>query len=615
MPRRLAVLVVLAVLPGLAASDALAATKRPCRPKLSAKCLKKARGDEAVAIRTSGTIDRATALQAFVQTVAPLPGVPVRRGAVAKLRSGSGPIRWLAPYRKTLTPAQRKAYDAVATGRRPGRARKPRARAAVTPSAAQKKAWKELLSEAIGRLTVHFGVPLGAGLSVTLATAAAEGDDAAADAELHAGTCNVNVYPEAWAGGMPLIAKRFIAAHEITHCFQDRLAGPFYDDKDRAWLIEGSAEWAGGVVAQEWSGAPLTWPGYRAWYDAYLETPDAPMFVRSYSGVGFYGHLQRSGADVWARLRIAYAAASMTSAYTTMVSAADTGFLTTWASGFARRPSWGAAWDTDGPGIPSTAAPMPLRSLGKGSTVTVAAAARSAPIERVSITADVVELSRSGAAYGRLRDADGTELGLDPNALCARAGGCTCPEGTEGASLGSLPKIASGVATAAVAAHISPATFTLRGRSLDEFCKKPGAKPAFASDLFASGAVGARGQTAGSCRVGDEFFAIFQLDGPVVDGGPGVGTYPKPYYLQLAAHWDGPGTYVTQGRGVTSRPTVHFTDGEGHSWQTEDVPGFDPTGSFTVNEDARSGTVDVTMYDKDSGSTEHATGRWRCEEG
>jgi hypothetical protein len=600
---------------GLVFSAAGAAeAQAACRPKTAPKCLKQARGVETVDVRASGTIDRATALQAFVQTVAPLPGVKVRPGAVGTLRSGSGPIRWLAPYRRTLTPAQRRVYDAIAQGRRAGFApkRRSRARAAATPSAAIKKEWQKLLEESVPRLEAKFGVTFGAKVTSKVQPHPSAGDDASADATLSKGVCHVNIYPAGWADGLDLTSRRFLAAHEMTHCFQDRIAGKEFEGGDRSWLIEGSAQWAGGVIALEWSKATkISWGAWSRYYNDWLNSAAMPLFEHTYAGVGFFGHLQRSGVDVWARLKVAYVASDDENAYTALVSGADLPFLSTWASGFAREPGWGAAWDTSGPSITSTRGGQPSHGLPNGETAKVDAKPRSAPLHRVTITADVVELAASGGPYGRLRDSSGTEYPLETNAFCAKEGGCACPDGTEGAALGGFPKLASGVARVAVASYVSAASVTLRGRSLDDYCTKPGAKPTGVSDLTASGAVSARGTYAGDCRVGEDFFAIFQMDGPLVTDA--AGTYPKPYYLQLNTRYEGPGEYVTIGRGVTSRATAHFTDGMGTGWQTEDVPGSDPTGSFTIDPGGVTGTVQVTMFDNVSGTTVVASGRWRCK--
>jgi hypothetical protein len=579
------------------------AQAQACRPATSAKCLKQARGAELVDVRASGTIDRATALQAFVQTVAPLPGVKVRPGAVGRLRSGSGPIRWLARYRSTLTPAQRKVYDAIATGRRAGFSAKRRrsARASAGPSAAIKKEWQKLLEDAVPRLETKFGITFGAKVESEVQPFGAAGADASGDATLSDGVCHVNIYPKGWADGLDLTSRRFLAAHEMTHCFQDRLAGKEFTEGDRAWLIEGSAQWAGAVIALEWSKATkISWGGFGDHYKLWLTTPATRLFERTYAAVGFFGHLQRSGVDVWGRLKVAYTANAEELAYTTLVTGADLGFLSTWAPGYARQPGWGAAWDTSGPSIPASSAPQPLHGLPKGETVKVVAAPRSAPLHRVNVTADVVELAAAGGPFGRLRDSSGTEYPLETNAFCAKEGGCACPDGTEGAALGGFPKLAPGVARVGVASYV------------DEASVKPGTKPTGVSDLTASGAASARGTVAGDCRVGEDFFGIFQMDGPLITDA--AGTYPKPYYLQLnTEHYTGPGEYVTIGRGVTSRPTVHFTDAMGTAWQTEDMPGSDPTGSFTVDPGGVTGTVQVTMFDNASGTTVVASGRWRCK--
>lgn len=584
-----------------------------CKPKLSAKCLKQARGVETIDVRASGTIDRATAIQAFVQTVAPLPGVAVRPGAVGTLRSGSGPIRWLARYRRTLTPAQRKVYDQIRTGKRTGfraKRRGRRARAAATPSAAIKAEWQQLLVDAVPRLEAKFAVKLDAKVTSTVSPTPAAGGDASADASFVGGTCHVNVYPEGWAEGLDVTSKRFLAAHEMTHCFQGRIAGKGIDGGDRAWLMEGSAQWAGAVVALEWSAATkISWGAYTGYYDRWLTHPEYRLFERTYSAVGFYGHLQRAGIDVWSRLRLAYTQDDAP-AYTTMVGG-DQGFLRSLASGFARESGLGPEWDTSGPSITPAKAPQPSHGLPDGETVAITANERAARLDRVLVTADVVELAADGGPYGRLRDSGGAEFPLEANAFCARSGGCACPPGSAGADLGSLPTLAPGSARVAAASYVDPVTVTVKGRSLDDFCASPGAKPRALSDLSTSGAVASRGTKEGSCRFGDgDFFAIFQMDGPPITDA--AGTYPKAYYLQIFGKYTGPGVYTIDRRGETVWPRASFTDAMGTAWESVKMPGEDPVGSYTVNPDERSGTLQVTMLDGTGGTTVDATGRWRC---
>jgi hypothetical protein len=53
-----------------------------CKPARSPRCLRLARGQEPVVVSAAGTISRSDALQGFLQTIGPLPGVKAEPGAV-----------------------------------------------------------------------------------------------------------------------------------------------------------------------------------------------------------------------------------------------------------------------------------------------------------------------------------------------------------------------------------------------------------------------------------------------------------------------------------------------------------------------------------------------------
>ncbi|MBD1823907.1 VWD domain-containing protein [Cyanobacteria bacterium FACHB-DQ100] len=133
-----------------------------------------------------------------------------------------------------------------------------------------------------------------------------------------------------------------LLAHEIYHCFQNELLGV---NQLPEWFIEGSAMWAGEEYA---GGTKMSSP---MWKD-YL-SGEKSLFDRGYDAIGFYAHLKNSGVDVWKRLDSIMKTASNDSdgLFNQFVKSAGDSFLTTWASGLARKSEAGADWNTIGPGI------------------------------------------------------------------------------------------------------------------------------------------------------------------------------------------------------------------------------------------------------------------------
>ncbi len=590
---------------GVSAAGAKHRPPRHCRPASAARCLRSARGVEPVAVGANGRVSRTAALQGFA-SVFGLPGVRPAPGATGTLFSGSGLVRWLGAYRSSLTASQRRQYDAIVRG--DGGAV---ARAATAPDAATLAKFKAFVAADVSRIGTHLGVALTLPSVVKLMPEGSKGEKevyALTGSDDGGSTCNLDFYKELWKG-LPDDEAQPLVAHEVFHCFEIQVEDyANYLTSGLGWLDEGGADWAGYSVAAEVTGAPAHGKSVAKTWAQYLKAPATPLFSRTYSAVGWWSQLGATGSDVWKVLLDAMKAHEQTAAY----AAAGKAFLESWASGFFRDPSLGAGWDATGPGITADHPAPPKLDLPEGSSRGLVANARASAIATLDMSGDVLELSTSGPAHGRLRDADGALISLPggAGAYCMRDGGCKdgpsgCPD---------LPQIAPGHAQLALSADTAPATLTLRSRSLDAYCKepkrpKPGAGGTPASHLVASGAVGATGTTSGDCSIHHETFllSVFLLEGA---GG-------KAYYVQLSTeHYGGPGVYAADGRGVTSGPTVDFTDGLGNAWQTEDMPdGEGIAGGFTVNDDERTGTVSATLNSapQGGGTTEMVAGSWSCK--
>jgi len=595
---------------------------KPCRPARSARCLRKARGPEAVIVSPRGTMSRADALQAFAQTVGPLPGVKPEPGAVDRrmFESLSGPFRWAAAYLKTMTRAQRAAFAKLLNGSGRGR----RAHAAANPSPAQVQKWTQAANTAATLLGQHLGVSLFSApalpLDVTLLTTP-DPDSAAAEAAatpvdkngnwatgLGPGvSCRIQVFPIGWQSSnpdVPIIA----VSHEVAHCFQFKLASTAYGTLSASpWLLEGGAEWAGDQVAQEALGHEPHDSGLTNYWNAYLKYPSIGLFTRVYDAVGFFAHLAETAAagTMWPKLREMFKAlGNPAQAYGLAVPDGNLDFLDSWASGYARTPSLGAGWDTTGIGITPAKPPIPLFG-GTGNTVaSLDAGPRSNALARVNIADQVLAVtSFGGPSFGRLRDANGTTYSLDSSAYCVSGQDCTCPAGTDGFGE-QLPTIAPGVAWVALSGNNSATHVTLTRMNASAWCRHPidYSPPVGTSNITIGGGATGTSYAGGrndSCTLHQSnplppdlyFQCFFEI------AEPGSSAIAQ---LTLATfRYTGPGQYDADTRGTTVWPEVGFTD-LANTFDSAQLPQDVNAGGFTitgVSGNMISGTINASMED------------------
>ncbi|HEY2159966.1 MAG TPA: hypothetical protein VGH24_01545 [Solirubrobacteraceae bacterium] len=611
-----------------------AATHKPrCKPASAARCLRLARGHEPVLVSSRGRISRSDALQAFVQTIGPLPGVKRLPGAVDRsaLSSASGALRWAAAYLPTMTPAQRAAFKKLISGR-PGVVL---ARIASNQTKAAKKKWEQAAKTVVPLLSQHLGVSLSSApalpVDVKLMTSPdpdGPGSQAAAvpldkngnwASSLGPGVhCQIQVFPLGWQSTNPDLPI-YVTAHEATHCFQFKLNSPVYSTLAQSpWLIEGGAEWAGDQVAREVLGHDPHDQYLTDYWNTYLTSPATPLFSRVYDAVGFFAHLAETipGGNLWPTLREMFKANGSQAAYDVGVPNSNTAFLDSWASGYARSPSLGPGWDTTGIGITSKKPAIPFYSGGSAS---LDAGPRASAIARVAVGGQVLVVATSGGTpFGRLRDSSGTEFDLGSAAYCVSGQDCTCPSGSPGFG-DTLPEIASGPAWVALSGSDSSSHVALTRSTVASWCQHPvGGISGGVSHIVVSGAASATSFQNGhndSCTVhqsspyppGVNFSCFFEMVEP---GG-------QITQVSLTTfHYTGPGDYHVDSRGTTTGPDVGYADLAASYVATWNPPPdqFD-AGGFTISSASGgtiSGSISATMGDvsqpEDSAATVSAGG-------
>ena len=614
------------------------APPKKCKPPRSARCLRLVRGHEPVIVSAAARVSKSDALQAFVQTVGPLPGVKAQAGAIDRTTypSLSGPIRWAAAYLSTMTPAQRAAFQKLISGRGGKLARI----ASNPPKGAQKK-WADAAKTAVALLSAHLGVSLSSApalpVEVKLMTAPdpdGPGSQAAAEpidkngkwaSSLGPGVkCQIQVFPLGWQSSNPDLPI-YVAAHEAVHCFQFKLNSPVYATLAQSpWLLEGGAEWAGDQVAREVLGHDPKDKYLTDYWNAYLKYPGIGLFNRVYDAVGFFAHLAETipGGNLWPTLRQMFMAKGSQAAYDVAVPDSNTAFLDSWASGYARDPSLGAGWDTTGIGITPSKPPIPFYAGSGNTQVSMDAGPRSSAIAQVQIADQVLIVSGSGGTpFGRLRDASGSTFDLGAGAYCVTGQDCSCPQGSPGFG-DTLPGIAPGPAYVALSGNNSATHITLARVSASVWCQHPvGGIPGGTSNIVVSGGASATSFQNGhndSCTIHQTtafgkpelqcYFEMFEPGEPCCTqvafttyGNVGPGSYdaafpddsfgPVVSYADLATTWS-----------TSEMPTQ--LDSQGYEqWQT-------PPGGFSISSETAttiSGSVSATMEDVQSPNAESNT--------
>ena len=364
-----------------------------------------------------GRPDAATAQQAFSLAVAPLPGVSVPKGPRGSIPEGTLATSWILADYGRLSPRVRQAVDRVLK----------RAFGLSGPAAPAGAQLDAVKAKAIAFAGEQAGVPVTLPITIvrgypaTARGAAALGVDAGGRyrSGRPAARCIISVRP----GG----ASRTVIAHEVFHCLQIQLTGSADGlqslDGDRAWLGEGSASYAGCLFSQD-GAAP-----YRKAYAGYVQQPLTPLGRRTYDAVGFFAHLDQSGAGALGTVRKAIATPSMVAAYPAAANEGGSDIFSSWASSLYRAPARGAAWDVSGPCAPprsQAAEPTPI-VLGSGAITLTAPAYAAHPFELLTghttagaIAVHVVSGHVRVGATRRRRRVDGRQRLLPGRRLLGR---------------------------------------------------------------------------------------------------------------------------------------------------------------------------------------------------
>ncbi len=597
------------------------------KARLRKASIKQLRGSEPLLVSKNGQLSTETALAAFNTAVAALPGVKPKPGEIGAVREASSVVNTLEASAAKLSPAQRKVLAAATTpapdalvvpvddaaAARP----EPPAVASVRPAARgnndggvtvtngtfeeQLEAVRSLRS-AVTIMRAHgfvFHRPISVSFLTT--TEIIKGEPAYAyvsSSDLPPGTSpNCNMFVTKDGREASAAVRQLVYAHELAHCAQHEFASTrsaFNAMPD--WVIEGGADWLGGMVVQQ-TGGPVEAVDWEPW----LGEPTDDLFTREYSGVGFFAMIHQAGIDGWGRMRevLAVASAGSAAAYERAIAGVPDAFWNRWGPGLLRDKSLGAEWDYEGPGI-DPSAPDQI-SLGNGGRKARTIKPRSSDGGRISLKTDILIIKADKGLRGRLQTLGATRP-LAKGAYCAKSGGCKCSTNTPL----QLPKVGSALAFG-FNDGFKARTVTFEGRKLKDYCKHPSpgpgadgpsgpggggscpttptARPALRREcpapapgigvFMGEDAVQVANFTIGSCTVGPGGFTAIAVDGAWrlevgISNFTGFGTYTVPYGgpdPQVVI--EGPaGTFSNetwQPGGLTFSGAIDFNNGDKHA--------------------------------------------------
>jgi hypothetical protein len=473
------------------------------RRKLRKASIADLRGAEPMLVGADGQISLPTALAAFDQGIADLPGIKARKGEIGNLDGATTIVNKIQANLHRLSAEQQAVFESLMTpapdavvipaqGPLPtpaaASARRPRATASQSGTVVGSGTIEDRVEavRAIGDARTvmrKHGFPFPHDIKVSFldSDVKIKGRQAAAYVPLdtlpplNSSTCNVFVTKTGRASRQSFL--RLMYAHELAHCAQQT----FFSSRDQManvpdWVIEGGADWMGGKAVEE-LGEQVVGVDWEPW----LEKPATDLFKRIYSAAGFFAMVDQVAGDGWARMAGVLTEAKRGSerAYLRAWAGLPEIFHERWGPGLARTGSLGAEWDYTGPGIPKSR--IPEGTLGNR-TMTFTLPAHSSDAVKLSVTAQVVIVRKAKGVRG-LMLSDGKRYELPKaGAYCAKKGGCKCRSHT---SL-QLPQLDDTLYTGFNALHRA-GTVTLQGRSLKDYCKKPSPKPAERSESCPTG--------------------------------------------------------------------------------------------------------------------------------
>jgi hypothetical protein len=399
-------------------------------------------------IGPSGTVSLETALKLFALAYRPLPGTRRPPGEAGATDAGLAG-RILLAHWSELTDAQRRVALRVLglTGVDGKRKTSARGHVLANPTYGDPTFRRDTRIEATVRKFIDiyrqrmrfspvFGFQIVAGTSRHIPPAA-DGRPSSADAfpitpdgrySNAATICRIRVQPDL-SPGSPF--GTLVLAHEAFHCWQNQIMTPMRALENavrKNWFLEGSADWAALSVFPvpfETGGGNLI---------TYIQSPDVPLFSRTYDAVGFFGHVEESTGDLFPRMPAIMEELGDVATYRTAGGDLQQ-FLDSWGSSAANAP-FGLDWTMTKPlRLPKWLAPTSkVVELGWSRSVAVEAPPYTLAYYTIR-TRDYPEdkplLHFSVAPYARL----GNEA-LDTSRLadawfCLKSA-CDCPSDTAG---------------------------------------------------------------------------------------------------------------------------------------------------------------------------------------
>jgi hypothetical protein len=444
----------------------------------------------AVAGIAEGSVPIDVALDAFAVAFGPVPGVDRPDGPQIPIPSGTGPLRWVRRNWEGLTGEQQEAITAYS---------EPAASSAGVPGVhflvggepeVDSIALLDLAEQMKSRIEAQLGRALTADIELVIAPEVVATEDPNAWAwasPVGSGgpwtgnlvTCRITFGKNAIETltqidqlGAPSPGLGYLMAHEVFHCFDFDLTTIEESVARPPWVVEGLAEWVGQKIGVGDDTPPEIGAGH---WSGWFDLPEASLFDREYSAIGFYAHLEETGTEVWSAVDPILSASNGGNlpAYGAATSVAGPSMLETWSPSLTRDASRAPEWDSNGPGLPAAARTIPedLGVLADGGELLGGAAAYAATVWQADIQAEVAVLHGEGP--GMVVLPDGASLTRDEvigDPMCTLPEGCTCADGTPGASA-IFRLVPKGPVVVAVTGGPSDNVAAVSGYSLEDFCE------------------------------------------------------------------------------------------------------------------------------------------------
>ena len=248
-------------------------------------------------------------------------------------------------------------------------------------------------------------------------------------------------------------------AHEVFHCFQfEVMPGGVYS----GWVVEGQAEWAGEAIAGPG-------PDGLDYWEKYLKTPTDSLFGRTYDAVGFYEHLVEIGVDPWTIFDEMLKTPGDNVVAFKSARADNDLFYNTWASGLRRTETTPGSWYAFGRWQTTKhSGPDPLQIAND--TKPLHAESVTNRLYLATSSADITEISVEGPVRMLTGTLDVPDVQLID--LCTKGptiGRVQLPRARLRLPARSFPS--DGTIWLGVSGALHGTSGTIKGRSLDQFCK------------------------------------------------------------------------------------------------------------------------------------------------